>query len=358
MNFSLRRVWAVTWARNLEFLRDRSSVGWNLLLPVLLVFGLAYAFSGPEKPLFKVAVLVETSEAGIDSPAIDTSMHPFLSTRYIQFFTQTSLDQDSVDRARERVSRHQLDMLLDISVSPARYWVNDDSPKGYFLEKLLQVSEMSLAASTARRQSVSGEQLRYVDWLLPGILGMNMMFSCLFGVGYVIVRYRMSGYLKRLHATPLTAFEFITAQVVSRLVLILLITAIIYVGTDYFIGFRMEGSFLLLGLITVLGATAMIAMGLTVAARVTSEELAGGLLNMLTWPMMFLSGVWFSLEGSPQILRDAAQFLPLTHLLDGARAIMLDGAGLTDVMHHLVILASMTLVFVALGAWMFRWQRH
>jgi ABC-type multidrug transport system permease subunit len=81
-----------------------------------------------------------------------------------------------------------------------------------------------------------------VDWVVPGILAMNMMFSCLFGVGYVIVRYRKNGFLKRLKATPLTPFEFLSAQMVSRLILIQTITVAVYAGCDYFIHFQMRGS--------------------------------------------------------------------------------------------------------------------
>ena len=93
-----------------------------------------------------------------------------------------------------------------------RYWVNTSSPKGYIVEKLLLAADRD-----AQRQPVTGDAVRYVDWLFPGILGMNMMFSCLFGVGYVVLRYRKTGFLKRLHATPLSAFEFLSAQVLSRL---------------------------------------------------------------------------------------------------------------------------------------------
>src|SRR6202035_1916673 len=179
--------------------------------------------------------------------------------------------------------------------APQRYWVNTDSPKGYIVEKLLLAAEPA-----AVRQPVTGAAVRYVDYLFPGILGMNMMFSCLFGVGYVVLRYRKSGFLKRLHATPLTAFEFLTAQVLSRLGLILFVTVVLYAGIGSIIHFHSAGSVALLVLIAVLGAVSMVALGLTIAARFSSEELVGGLLNLLTWPMMLLSGIWFSLEGSSQ----------------------------------------------------------
>lgn len=203
---------------------------------------------------------------------------------------------------------------------------------------------------------MSGSAVRYVDWLFPGILGMNMMFSCLFGVGYVVLRYRKSGFLKRLHATPLSAFEFLSAQVLSRLTLILVVTATLYGGIAAIIGFHNAGSLLLLVLLAVLGALSMIALGLTIAARFSSEELVGGLLNVLTWPMMVLSGIWFSLEGAPRWVQWAAHVFPLTHVLDGARAVMLDGAGLAQIAPNLLYLAVTALAFLAFGAWSFRWR--
>jgi ABC-type multidrug transport system permease subunit len=183
-----------------------------------------------------------------------------------------------------------------------------------------------------------------------------MMFSCLFGVGYVVLRYRKSGFLKRLHATPVTAFEFLTAQVLSRLGLTLLVTAILYVGVGAIIHFVSTGSLALLLLVAVLGALSMIAFGLIIAARFSSEELVGGLLNLLTWPMMLLSGIWFSLEGSPRWVRLLAQLFPLTHVLDAARAVTLDGAGIRTIGPDLAYLALTTLVFLGLGAWSFRWR--
>jgi ABC transporter DrrB family efflux protein len=330
------RLLAVLHARNLEFLRDRSTLIFTLLLPVLLVIGMGFVFGGPERPLFKVGVL---------APSIERAAHPFLRERYVEF---VPLPQQA--QALQKLTHQQVDLLVDLG-APPRYWVNTDSPKGYIAEKLLLAAEPA-----ARRQPVSGAALRYVDWLFPGILGMNMMFSCLFGVGYVVLRYRKSGFLKRLYATPLTAFEFLSAQVLSRLGLILFVTAILYVGIGAIIGFRNAGSTLLLLLLAIIGALSMIALGLTIAARFASEELVGGLLNLLTWPMMLLSGIWFSLEGSPRWVQWVAHVFPLTHVLDAARAVMLDGAGLAQIAPHLMFLGATALAFLAFGAWSFRWR--
>jgi ABC-2 type transport system permease protein len=332
----IKRLAAVWYARNLEFVRDRATMIFTLLMPIAVVVGMGFVFGGPERPLFKVGVI---------TAAIDKQAHPFLQERYVSFVP--IVDQASGIR---KVTHQQIDLLLELHSTP-RYWVNTDSPKGYIIERLLLAS-----AAGAQREPVTGAALRYVDYLFPGILGMNMMFSCLFGVGYVVLRYRKSGFLKRLHATPLTAFEFLTAQVLSRLGLILFVTIVLYAGIGAIIHFHTAGSLALLSVVAVTGSLSMIALGLTIAARFSSEELVGGLLNLLTWPMMLLSGIWFSLEGSPQWVRWIAGIFPLTHVLDAARAIMLDGAGVAEIAPHLIYLSATAVVFLAMGAWSFRWR--
>ncbi len=331
----IKRLLSVWHARNLEFLRDRATMLFTLVLPIGLVIGMGLVL-GKERPLFKIGVIATT---------IDTQAHPFLRERYVEFVPIPEQAQ-----GLRRVTHQQIDLLLDLHGAP-RYWVNTDSPKGYISEKLLLA-----AAPTAHREPVTGAAMRYVDYLFPGILGMNMMFSCLFGVGYVVLRYRKSGFLKRLHATPLTAFEFLTAQVLSRLGLILFVTMVLYIGIGMMIHFRTAGSLALLFVVALLGALSMIALGLTIAARFSSEEVVGGLLNLLTWPMMLLSGIWFSLEGSPQWVRWVADIFPLTHVLDAARAVMLDAAGVTEIAPHLLYLALTAVLFLLIGASSFRWR--
>jgi ABC-2 type transport system permease protein len=332
----IRRLLAVWHARNLEFVRDRATLIFTLLLPISLIVGMGFVFGGPQRPLFKV---------GVVTPRVDKQAHPFLQERYIDFVPIASEAE-----GLPKVTHQQIDLLVDLRGVP-RYWVNTDSPKGYIVEKLLLA-----AAPAAQRQPVTGAAVRYVDWLFPGILGMNMMFSCLFGVGYVVLRYRKNGFLKRLHATPLTAFEFLTAQILSRLCLILFVTTLLYVGVGSIIHFHSAGSVALLVLLTVLGALSMIALGLTIASGVSSEELVAGILNLMTWPMMLVSGIWFSLEGSPRWVQWAAHIFPLTHLLEAGRAVMIDGAGIAQIAPNLLYLAATALIFLTFGAWSFRWR--
>jgi ABC-type multidrug transport system permease subunit len=343
----IRRLLAVWHARNLEFVRDRGSLIFSLLLPLGVVIGMGFVFGGPERPLFKAGVLVPHAQSAHLDTYLDNKSDPFLKeTRYVQLVAEPSEKE-----ALAKLTHQQIDILVDLA--SRRYWVNSDSPKGYIAEKLLLADDHDM-----QRAQVQGSAVRYVDWLLPGVLAMNMMFSCLFGVGYVVLRYRKTGFLKRLRATPLTAFEFLSAQVLSRLSLILTITTILYVGISTVIHFHSQGSTLLLALVAVLGALSMIALGLTVAAAISSEELVGGILNLLTWPMMLISGIWFSLEGAPRWIQWASHAFPLTHIIEAARAVMLDGAGIAQIAPNLLYLGATTLLFLGFGAWTFRWRAN
>lgn len=334
-----KRFLALLNTRNKEFIRDRSSLGWNIIMPVLIVVGFAFAFSGDVGQQFKVGVINMD-----DATAVSKK---FLDLKHIEFYRVKDKDKD---KAIIKIQRHQVDLLLDAKTQD--YWVNEESPSGYMVEKILR----SEGQQDFHARKVTGKQIRYLDWVVPGILSMNMMFSALFGVGFVIVRYRKNGMLKRLKATPITAFEYLAAQVVSRMILIMAVTAFVFYGTGLFIDFAMYGSHISLFIIFALGALSMISLGLLVAARISSEETAGGLLNLFSWPMMFFSGVWFSLEGTSPVVQAIAQVFPLTHVTAAARSIMVDGASLFDQGYHILVLSGQSIVFLALGSWLFKWD--
>jgi ABC-2 type transport system permease protein len=338
-----RRIFAILVARNREFYRDRAGLGWNIIMPVVFVFGFALIFSGEPQDLFKVGILSHQSETSeVDSP--------FTRIRHIDFIIM-----DDETAAISKVERHQLDLLLDTREN-AYYWINEHSQKGYLAERLLLAAYAEAGEPGPQRQTVSGRALRYVDWVLPGILAMNMMFSCFWGVGWVIVRYRKNGVLRRLQATPLSAFEFLSAQVLSRLAVVLVATTFVYVGADIFLDFVMRGSYLALFVVYTTGAMCLISMGLIIAARLRTEELADGLLNIFSWPMLLLSGVWFSMEGTSAIAQLLSDLMPLTHLVNAARAIMVDGAGIAQVLPEIALLGGMGLLLLLIAAMLFRWD--
>jgi ABC-type multidrug transport system permease subunit len=338
-------------ARNREFFRDRAAFGWNVVFPFLLVAGFSIIFSDGDTSRFKVGVFPcqTTSENNV----ADCLPSDLLAIKHIGYVPVSGLEEGI-----DKLKHHKIDLLIQTDARPYPYWVSDTAPNGYIAEHLIAGD---LAEDTAidlvRQRHVATRQIRYIDWFFPGVVGMSMMFSALYGVGYVIVRYRKNGVLKRLEATPLTAFEYLSAQLLSRLCMIFVSVTILWVCCTLIFHFKVVGSYLDLAVMLAVGTLSLISLGLVVASRAASEEFAEGILNFITWPMMFLSGVWFSIEGAPDWVKSFSQCLPLTHLLSGARKIMNDGASLAEVGVELTILIGMTLFFLSLSAALFKWNK-
>lgn len=347
-----RRLWAMLYARNREFFRDRAAFGWNFLFPFLIIIGFGVIFKGDYQSTFKVGVFPIAHGASVH-PALDRLPDSFTAFKAVAF-----VGFDTQNQGMDKLKHHKIDLLIEAGTWPVRYWISDSSPAGAIVERLLKGA---LAASDGsghfEKKDIQGLQIRYIDWLFPGVLGMNMMFSALYGVGWVVVRYRKNGVLKRLKATPLTAFEYLSAQLLSRIFLLMFTLVIVWVGSDLILDFKVYGSLLNLFCVFLAGGTCMTALGLIIASRGTSEEFANGILNFITWPMMFLSEVWFSIEGAPAWLKAAAKIFPLTHLLTAARKVMNEGAGLAAVIPEMSILIAMTLAFLLVGAALFSWHK-
>lgn len=333
-------VWALFVARTKEFYRDKGTLVWSLIFPVCVIAAISISFSKDNQEIFRVGVYQSPQQTNLQLSLLD---EPYI----------TRIEYQDFDRALDRVRHHQLDLLLS-EEQPDRYWINDTSTKGRALERLLSAE----GRSDYHRESVTGRQIRYVDWVIPGVLGMNVMFGALFGIGFVIVRYRKNGVLKRLQATPTTPLQFLTAQVISRLTVLLTVAIVVYSGCNFFLNFLMLGNYFNLVLVAFLGIFSIISLALIVASRTASEELANGLLNFFAFPMMLLSEVWFSLDDAPEWLVHISNLFPLTHMVQAAREIMINGAGLSSISHHLWILAVMSVVFLGLAAALFRWNER
>jgi ABC transporter DrrB family efflux protein len=330
----MKKFLAVFFARNLEFFRDKATFFWNIFFPVFMILGFAFAFSGDNTVSYKIGLIGKNYKA-----------EGFYGYQHLQF-----INYDGSETALKKLAHHQIDMIIDTMTG--KYYINSESANGYLAERIL-LSDTSLHL---QKEMVTGQKIRNVDWFVPGVLGMNIVFGCLMGVGYVIIRYRKNGVLKRFKATPLHAYEFIIAQLFSRFFIVMFMSFIIYIGTNFILHFKMEGSYVDLILITSLAVLCHISLGLLFSTRIKSEEFGGGVINLLSWPMMFLSGIFFSLEGTPKVMQYASRIFPITHFIEGARKIMLDGVGLSGIMENLIVLIVATIIFLLLSAIFFKWE--
>lgn len=328
-----KRILAIFKARNLEFFRDRSSLGWAFLFPFLIVLGFSFMNSGDRK-MFNVGYF-----GTIDLPL----QKKIASLQTIDFF------EVSLEDSEKKVAWQRLDLFIDFDKQEALY--NQKSAK-------YEIIVAALPLANFQMRSVSDNAIRYVDWLFPGIIGMNMMFAALFGIGYVIVRYRKNGVLKRFNATPISAFEFLTAQLSSRLFIVMFTSSVIYFGCGRILNLKTDGSHLLVLLIFASTALSLMSLGLLVAARVKSEEFAGGMLNMLTWPMMFLTGVWFSTDNFHPTLLKISQAIPLTHSIAALRSVCLEGKGFESVSGAIAYNLGFAFVVMLLASFLFKWTEE
>ncbi len=349
----MKKFFALIVARNKEYYRDRSALIWSLLFPFVVLAGFSFGYSGKQEAL--VRFLFVTSNAP----------EPSWIQRLREVPGAEILITTSFESAEKKVKRFETDLMVyGVSAESStgstlyKYSTHADSLKGKLAERLLLDSVSKSESSSLKLESVpvTGKQTRYAEWLLPGMIAMNIMFGSMFGVGYIIVRYRKNGVLKRLRATPLSAFLFLTAQVVSRLFIMLVTAQIVIGGAMLLIGFRPAGSWLEMLIFIAISAAAMIALGLLIAARISTEEVADGILNLMTWPMIFLSGIWFSLDGASPWVIKISQWMPLTPVVEGLRAIMIDGAHLSDLYSQISTLLALTAVLIAIASATFKWR--
>ncbi|MCG8637467.1 MAG: ABC transporter permease [Desulfobacterales bacterium] len=345
-----KRIWVLFLARNREFLRDRSGFGWNILFPFLIVAGFGLIYNSDGREVYKVGIFPVKEIAGqelyIPGGLAD---HPLL--RLIPFETG--------QEAMEKLRHHKVAIVVENRMPGLRYWINDASPQGAVAEIIVREASLDrdLVEAAVDKQEIPGVRIRYIDWLFPGILGMNIMFSAFFGVSYVIARYRRNGVLKRLKATPVTAFEYLTSQLLSRVAVLVFSSVIVWIGCDFLFSFHVLGAWTDLCLVFLAGICCMVAFGLVVACRGTNEELTNGIINFISWPMMFLSEVWFSIEGAAPWVRGLAECFPLTHFLRAARLVINEGAGLAQVSVEMTAMAGFSIVFLLVGAYFFSWTR-
>jgi ABC-2 type transport system permease protein len=346
---SFQRIWAMFVARNYEFFRDKAAFGWNFAFPFLVIIGFGIMFGKQDLKQFKIGIFpADNPTLAFTDGTVPASLQTSKQLQFIPFASR--------EDGEEKLRHFKIDLLLERSSATHSYWINESSPNGYLAEQIFLASFLPKDHRVAEKRIVQGEHIRYIDWFFPGVMAMNMMFSALWGVGYVVVRYRKNGTLKRLKATPLTAFEYVTAQMLSRIFLLMFTLGVVWLGSNLIFHFRIHGSYLLILFLFFLGGLNLCGMGLVLAARGTSEEFTSGVLNFITWPMMFLSEVWFSLEGAPRWVGTFSEIFPLTHLIRAIRKVMNDGATLTAVQPEISVLVITTVIFLLIAALIFSWN--
>ncbi|CAN5535633.1 ABC transporter permease [soil metagenome] len=338
----------LTLVRFREFLREPEAVFWTFAFPIILALGLGVAFRN--KPADVIAVGVVTGTPIGDSLNAHLAHAAGLKV------------QAMGDSAAARALRTGDVALVAAPKSDGgiEYRFDDTRPEGRSARFLVD-DALQRAAGRADPVSVSERKVqekgsRYIDFVVPGLLGMNIMGGGIWGLGFAIVEARRKGLLKRLVSTPMPRSHYLASFVLSRFVFLILEVIVVLGSTALLFGVPVRGSLVQLLVVCVLSALAFGGLGLLIASRARTIEGASGLMNLAMMPMWVLSGVFFSSNNFPKVAQPFIQALPLTAAINALRATMLQGAGWSVVAPSLAIVAAWLVVTFTLALRLFRWR--
>jgi ABC-type multidrug transport system permease subunit len=335
-------------ARFREFMREPEAVFWVFLFPILLAAGLGIAFRHRSPDVLRVGVVAGAPGASAlsDALASDERLAPQL------------LDSAAAATAL-RTGRIAL-VVVPRGGDAVTYRYDETRPEG---ASARMVVDDAVQRTAGRRNPVSVVEqrmrergARYIDFLIPGLLGMNLMGSGIWGLGFAIVDARKKKLLKRLVATPMSRAEYLASFLAQRLVLLVVeVSTLLGFGALAF-GVPLRGSLVQLGLIALLSALCFGALGLLIASRTRTTEGVSGLMNLVMLPMWIFSGVFFSSANFPAAMQPFIQALPLTAVNDALRANMLQGAGLGALWGEMAIITAWLVAGFVVALKLFRWK--
>jgi len=335
----------LTLARMREFYREPEAIFWVFGFPIVLAFALGIAFRNRGPGELRVAVL---RQAGDSALAAALAHAPGLAVAVLDSGTA---------RLELRTGR------VALLVVPGEHVVyRYDSTRTEGRLARLQVDDaVQRARGRADPVWVEDERVtepgaRYIDFLIPGLLGMNLMGSGLWGVGFSVVQARTKRLLKRYMATPMRRSHYLLSFVLSRLVFLFVEVAALVGFAWWIFDVGVRGSFGALTFITVLGALAFNGLGMLVASRARTIEAVSGLMNLVMLPMWILSGTFFSYARFPEAMQPFVKALPLTALNDALRAVMIDGSPVAQLGRPLAIVTAWGVASFVVALQIFRWR--
>lgn len=342
-SFADRPLVQLTLVRFREFRREPEAVFWVFLFPILLAAGLGIAFRNRPADVLKV---------GAENPALAATLR----------WEKTLAPEVMTPAAGERALRtgHIVLMALAGGSGGVVYRFDDTNPDGRSARLLAE--RAVLRAAGVRDPAPESDSLvrepgsRYIDFLIPGLVGLNLMGSGMWGMGFAIVDARRRNLLKRLIATPMSRAEYLMSFLLSRLTLLFIeVAALVGFGVIAF-GTPVRGSLVDLALICVLSAFCFSALGLLTATRARTIEAVSGLMNAVMLPMWIASGVFFSADRFPAAVQPFVQALPLTAVANVLRANMIEGARLSQLGGELAIISAWLVASFFVALRLFRWR--
>ncbi len=355
----MRLKWKLTVASVKMLFRQKEAIIWSVVFPLFMILLFGFVNFGGMGSV-ELGVINEAGpggEAFIEALRQVGSLSLSVGSRLEELGRLTKGERDAVVVIPRDFSLRSADSLVT--------YVNQGKPRetqlaGLILQRVLDEIAFQQSPPPARMrlkpQAVQSRNLTYIDFLLPGIISMSIMQMGIFGVAFGFVSLKKRGILKRLWVTPINPSDFILAQVATRLTLVMLqIIVLVGVGVVAF-DLHFVGSVWAMFVVGLLGAIVFLAIGMALAGISKSEDQVAPLANVISLPMMLLSGVFFSRANLPGFARTITDFFPLTYLADGMRSIAIDGATLTQIAPQILGLVAWAVITCIIAVKAFRWE--
>jgi ABC-2 type transport system permease protein len=332
----------LTSARFRLFFREPEAVFWIFVFPILLSVGLSIAFRNRPADVLQV---------GATTAQLTQSLNADKGLR------ATAVDE--AEGKRELATGRIL--LLAVQATDGIVFDYDDTNPDARTAKLIADRALEKAAGQRENVQITSQQVheagaRYIDFVIPGLLGMNLMSSAIWGLGFSIVEARQKKLLKRLVASPMPRWQYLASFLLSRLLLLVIEVGVFLGFARLVFGVPFRGPIWQLAVVCVLASLSFSALGLLIASRAKTMEAASGLMNLVMLPMWIVSGVFFSASRFPNVLQPFIQALPLTAAIDALRGNMLQGYSIEHLVAPVAILLTWLLVSFAVALKVFRWR--
>jgi ABC-2 type transport system permease protein len=343
-------------ARVREFLREPEALFWVYGFPILMTVALGIAFRNQRVETIVVDV--------VDSPAATATRDELAAVETRERFKAEVFPEEQA-RLRLRTGRTDVVVLAltDDQTKPRHHYEYRFDPTRPQSVLARNAVDDQLQRAAGRRDvadvtltPVDEQGSRYIDFLVPGLLGMSLMGGGVWGVGFVTVDMRMRKLLKRFLATPMKKVDFLLGIMLSRMLFMVPEVSILLLFARYVFGVVNHGSVFTIMLLVLMGAVMFSGIGLLVASRAKTIETVTGLMNLVMLPMWIVSGIFFSSERFPAAAQPLIKAAPLTPLIDALRAVMLEGATLSSQLPRIAIMTAWAVVCFALALRWFRWR--
>ncbi len=327
------------------FVREPAALFWTYGFPLLLALVLGIAFRNrPPEPVDVAVVAAAGNEAWREALA----KTPSVNVRWL-----------NAEEAHEALGAGKVSLVVEAG-RPRTYQFDPTRPESRLaravVDDALQRADGRVDATPVKDRLVTEPGSRYIDFLIPGLLGFNLMSGGLWGVGFVVVDMRVRKLIKRMVATPMSRSDFLLSFVLVRALFLIIELPLLLAFAHWVFGVPIRGSLLLILALGILGSLVFAGIGLLLGSRAQTTQTGAGLVNLVSLPMLVCSGVFFSSARFPDAFQPVIHALPLTALIESLRTVMLDGAGLLTVAGQVLVMVLWGALCFVLALRLFRWQ--